>query len=576
MNAKAVCESQNVLGRFFQSYNIGKTCGYDELFSNRDGACLWLPDRSIRAVGHDDICNTLKDLILRRQQAGYRRDVHVPHTATYWMEENDTVACGTWDLFSFVFSGEESDPKLEYVYGRTDVKFVCEENRWKILNMDWYEITSFVPWSYDPRKDGGLQTDLSALAVPVYAGNTAPTDFYKIQNVLTRFVHNNREHAIEDIFARNNEISFSMPPLTNATITGTEEVKKELLRLKKMEKENRGKYLFVPTTSAPVIEVGEDGNTAVGQWTMSAYSFLGEAYGLDKDHYLFVRRIGIVNATFVKEDGEWRMQSFASSILLELPAEPYDGTYIPGRPVNGRGYHRMARPDNQWKPALPKMGGDYPEDAVTVEGMMARWVNAYRTGSMVEYINKNMLNDEYEISFTSRGQGLLSPPVVGKEAMIEFFTRPAFQYHHQQVTCHGGMSPDVEFSMDGRFATVNYFDFNTSAYMPEMNYGKDTTVTLEVPDDFNADTTPFEHTPCVYQFSVYEHTFAKVNNEWKHIGVYWETLVRLNDICLAGKTSRGWAGLITDFKYPKIGQKYEYSGVKKVPNKNNKGHEELA
>lgn len=564
MNAKAVCESQNAFGRFFQNYNTGKKEGYEELFSKKSEACLWMPDRSIRAVGCENICSTIRTLMQQREAEGFRRDLHVPHTATYWSEEDGTIICGTWDLFSFVFSGEKNSPKLNYVYGRTDVKFVFEEERWKIWNMDWYEITSFVPWSYNPMKDYGLMTDPAAISSPEYIGKTTASDFYKIQNVLTRFVHNNREHAMEDTFAVNSNVSFCMPPLTSQTVVGASEVEKELLRLANMEKENRGKYLFVPTTSAPVIEVDEEGMAAVGQWLMSAYSFLGEAFGLDKDHYKFVRRIGVLKASFVKEDGEWRIRDFGCSILMELPEEPYDGTYIFGKPVNGRGYHRMARPENQWKPALPKMGGEYPEDAVVVEGMMAHWVNAYRTGSMVDYINNNMLNDEYEISFITRGQGLLAPPIVGKEAMMAFFTRPAFQYHHQQVTCHGGMSPDVEISMDGRFATVNYFDFNTSAYIPDMNYGIETTATLEVPDDFNADTTPFEHTPCVYQLSVYEHTFAKVNGEWKHIGVYWETLVRLNDICLAGKASRGWAGLVTDFKYPKIGQKYEYSGIKKV------------
>lgn len=564
MNATAICESQNTFGRFFQMYNLGKAEMAKDLFSHSEDACLWLPDRNICAKGHDSICAALAAMSQQRAAAGYRRDLHVPHTAVYWMADEEKTVCGTWDLFSFIFSGGEDSPKLEYVYGRADVKFTREDDRWKILEMDWYEISSFVPWDYRTENDRGLGTDAAKLPLPAeYTGKTTPSDFYAIQNVLTRFVHNNRQYALEDTFSQSDSIAFRMPPLVPDMATGHAAVEKELNRLNKMEKENRGKYLFVPTTSAPVIEVSGDGSTARGQWIMSAYSFLGEAFGLSEEEYKYIRQIGILRASFVREQNQWKMQEFDCDTLLELPAQPYDATYVPGKPVNGRGYHRMARSTNQWKPALPKMGGDFPEDAVELEGIMAYWVNAYKTGTMTDYYRTKMENDEYEVSFYSRGQGLQSPPVVGKEAMLEFFSRPAFKYHHQQVTCHGGMSPDVEISEDGRFATVNYFDFNTSAYLPEMNYGKDTTVTLEVPEDFNADTTPFEHTPCVHQFSVYEHSFAKVDGVWKHIGVYWETLVRFNDILLAGKDSRGWAGSVTDFKYPKIGEKYEYSAKRK-------------
>ena len=565
MKAKKVCEAQNAFGRFMQLYNLGQVQLAAPLFCSSPQVSLWLPDYDISAIGPEAVAAALKKLSDSRRTSGYRRDVHVPHTAVYWMSEDGTTVMGTWDIFTYLFSGPDTAPKIEYVYGRTDVQFAEEDGVWKILNLDWYQISSFVPWDYDPAQDDGLCTDLDALPLPpAYIGKTSPSDFYKIQNILTRFIHNNRRHAMEDTFAQEHPICFRMPPLTPDFVRGHEAVAQELGRLRQLEEKNIGKYVYVPTTSAPVIEVSEDGETAEGQWMMASYSFEGEAFGKPAGQYDFVRRLGILRASFVKEHGSWRMTAFDCDTLLRVPAMRFDADYIPGRPVDGKGYMRMARPESQWKPALPKLSGDFPDDAVLLEGQMAYWINAYRRGEMPAYIKEHMVNDEYEIGFTSRGQGLEAPPVVGTESMLARFTMPAFQYHHQQVTCHGGMCPDVEITEDGRYATVTYFDYNTSAYIPTMNYDKADTVTLHVPDNFDADSSPFEHTPCVHQFSKYEHTFAKVNGEWKHLWCNWETLVRLRDICLAGKESRGWAGSVTQFKYPAIGQKYEYSPIRKA------------
>lgn len=567
MNSKIAIELQNTFGRFIQLYHLNRLDLAAPLFA--ENGHLWLPDRNIDAVGVEAVTAALAQMQAARIAKGVRRDVHIPHTPAYDTADNDTVGLGTWDVHSFDFTptADETNYLLEYIYSRIDCKFVQEDGMWRFLELDWWDVGSFMPWKYDPSKDEGLWKPLSELPLPpAFGGRTTVHDFYAIQNVLTRYVHNNRKYAMEDAFADRDDISLRMTPLTLQPVRGRAAVAAELKRLDELEKKNIGKYIFVPASSSPVIEVSEDGEHADAQWMASCYSFWGEAFGITEKPYQFIRRAGLITASFVRQADQWRILSLDINILMALPALPYDSHCEPGKPANGKRYQRMGLSENRWKPALPKMGGDYPEDMPFIESRMAYWVNAYRRGEYMKYLDENMINDEHEIMFQSRMMGRCAPPVIGTDAMRERFQMGVFQYHHQQITNHGGMSPNIEISTDGRYATMSLFDMNTTAYIPEKNsnFSNDNSVTLNIPDDWNADNSGFDNVPCYLQFSVYQVAFAKVDGVWKHIKVDWETVGSLPDIYLAGKHSRGWAGAVTDVKYPALFEKYRYSPVRKL------------
>lgn len=562
--ADLICQAQNTLGRFLQLYDLGRIADTKVLFSREGEVSLWLPDRDIQARGYQGVCQALDTLDRQRRELGYRRDLHVPHTPGYKTSDDGSLVLGTWDVFSFPISQREGGDILEYVYARIDATFRPEVEGVKFLRLDWYEISSFVPWQYHRQKDEGLSlARQEGLYPPGYVGKTGAEDFYEIQNTLTRWVHNNFKYALEDAFCEREDISLCMPPFIPEPALGRDQVRGALERLKQMQTQNLGKYIYVPSTSAPVIEVAPDGVSAQCQWLLSAYTFVGEAMGCSRESYGFIRRIGLLRADFVRENQKWRLHHLNTVTLLCLPEIPYDAYADFGGDGSRKRYQRMMLEENKWKPALPKLGGCYPQDAPVLETMMAMWVNAYRCGTITEYIMEHMVNDEFEIGFSSRGLGRQAPPVVGTHAMLERFAMPAYEYHHQQVTCHGGMSPDVEISGDGKYATVRVFDLNTTAYVPDMNATTKGTVTLNVPAGFSADSTEFEHTPSLYQLSIYEHTFARVDGQWKHIWVNWESLAYLPDLALAGRDSRGWAGCVTDEKFPTLWGKYHYSPLKK-------------
>lgn len=566
MNAKYAIELQNTFGRFIQYYHLNRLDLAEELFA-KEGH-LWLPDRNIDAVGIDAIKEALRGMQEERIALGIHRDCHIPHTPAFDTVENDTVGLATWDIHSFKFTETHNDSHLvEYIYARIDCKFVEEDGMWKFLELDWWDVGSFMPWKYEPEKDEGLWKEMAELPLPAaFGGNTTTRDFYAIQNVLTRYAHNNRKYAMEDTFANREDISFRMTPITQEKVCGHAAVAAEMERLTELEKQNIGKYIFIPASSSPVIEVAEDGQSAKGQWMASCYSFWGEAFGIMEKPYQFIRRAGLITADFVKDHGEWRIKDLDINILMALPAIPYDSHCEPAKPENGKRYQRMGMSENRWKPALPKMGGDYPEELPFIESQMAYWVNAYRRGEYMDYLDEKMVNDEHEIMFQSRMMGRMAPPVIGTEAMRKRFSMGVFHYHHQQITNHGGMSPDIQISADGRYATMSLFDMNTTAYIPEnnSNFANDGSVTLNIPEDWCADNSGFEHVPCYLQFSVYQVAFAKVDGVWKHIKVDWETVGSLPDIYLAGKHSRGWAGSVSDLKYPKIFEKYQYSPLRKI------------
>lgn len=566
MNSKIAIELQNTFGRFIQYYHLNRLDLAVPLFA-RD-AHLWLPDRKIDAVGIAAVTTALEAMQATRIAKGVKRDVHIPHTPAFDTAENDTVGLGTWDVHTFDFTPTSGGSDLiEYIYARIDCKFTLEDGVWKFLELDWWDVGSFMPWRYNPAKDEGLWTSPDTLPLPpAFCGKTTAGDFYAIQNVLTRYAHNNRKYAMEDTFAEREDISLRMAPLTQQAVRGRDAVAAELRRLDALEAENLGKYIFVPASSSPVIEVSEDGLSADGQWMASCYSFYGEAFGIEEKPYQFIRRAGLITASFVKQNDRWRIKDLDINILMALPALPYDSHCEQGKPAGGKRYQRMGMNENRWKPALPKMGGDYPDDMPFIESRMAYWVNAYRRGEYLQYLDDNMINDEHEIMFQSRMMGRNAPPVIGTDAMRTRFQMGVFKYHHQQITNHGGMSPNIEISADGRFATMSLFDMNTTAYVPEANsnFSNDDSVTLNIPDDWSADNARYANVPCYLQFSVYQVAFAKVDGVWKHIKVDWETVGSLPDIYLAGRHSRGWAGAVTDVKYPAIFEKYRYSPIRKV------------
>lgn len=566
MNSKIAIEMQNTFGRFIQLYHLNRLDLADSLFA--ESAHLWLPDRGIDAEGIDSVRCALKQLQETRIALGSHRDIHLPHTPAYDTTEYDSVGLATWDIHTFEFANtKDGRDAVEYIYGRVDAKFVNESGVWKFAELDWWDVGSFVPWDYNEEEDDGLRTSPHVFSLPpAFSGKTTVRDFYAIQNVITRFAHNNRKYAMEDAFANRDDISYRAMPVSPETARGRAGVAAALERMNEMERINLGKYVYVPATSAPVIEVCEDGQSAHGQWMASCYTVEGEAFGIQGIPYRFIRRAAILKASFVKENGQWKIKDYDVNILMAMPAIEYDSTCMPINPTEGMRYQRMGLSENRWKPALPKMGGDFPDDLPYLESFPARWVNAYRRGEYVEFLKKNVFNDEHDVYFHSRARGRNASQIIGSEAMLEFFSMGVFHYHHQQITNHGGVAPDIEISADGRYATISLFDMNSTAYDPAKNRsdGNENGLTLNVDADWNADNSGYEHTPSRFQFSVYQFSMAKVDGVWKIIHVDWETVGSLPDQKLAGKRSRGWAGSITDLKYPKLFEKYQFSPKRKI------------
>ncbi|MBQ6478543.1 MAG: nuclear transport factor 2 family protein [Erysipelotrichaceae bacterium] len=552
MNGKIVIEMQNAFGRFIQLYHLNRLDLATDLFAKNGH--LWLPDRNIDASGTEAIKKALKQMQEERIALGSQRDIHMPHTPAYDTIENDTVGVASWDLHSFEF---DSQDKVVYVYARIDAKYIEEDGKWRFLELDWWDVEAFTPWDYDVNADDGKWQDLSGFCLPpAYEGDTTCRDFYQIQNTLARYSHNNRKYAMEDTFANREDISYRALPLTPDFVTGRKAIEEELKRLNRMEEENIGKYVYVPATGGPVIEV--KGEKAHAQWMASIYTFEGEAFGIKELPYRFIRRIGLWNTVFVKENGEWKLKDSDIQILFRVPEIDYDSFCALENASNEKWYQRQGLSENRWKPAMPKMGGDFPDELPFFETFLARWVSSYKRGVIYEFIQDNCLNDEREMIFLSR-KGRSPLTLVGTDLVLGYFSKGVFRYHHQQITNHGGMSPDVQISTDGRFATLNLFDMNSTAYDPKRT----NETTIDISSDWNQENSGYEHTPCRYQLSVYELSFAKVDGVWKLIKVDWETVGSLPNIYLEGKKSRGWAGSKSQQRYPALFEKYEYCKERK-------------
>lgn len=559
MNSNIIACLQNTCGRFMQYYNLNRGDLLPELFSRQENVHLRIPDRHLEATGYQDVALLLRELIHRREERGIFRDVHIYHSPAYKISEDEQIGYAVLDTYSFEIIRTADGPKTEYYYTRLDCRFVSEAGTWRFIDLDWWEVMSFVPWDYALDRDEGRDIDMRRIpAPPLPSSSIMGKDFYEIQNVLTRFVQNNRRYAIEDTFAHQENISFRVPVIFPESKVGRAAVGDALREMEAMEKINLGKYVFVPAVSTPVIDVAPNGQTACGQWMALIHMVQGEAFGVSTAPYHYIRRVGLVRCEFVKENGNWMMRSFDMDTLLTLPYLPYD----PNSDM-GRRYQRMGLEENNWRPAPPKMGGVFPDDMAEIELMMPMWVNAYRRGDYPAHLKEHCFNDEYETVFTSRLMGRSAPPIVGSAAMLERFSMPTFEYHHQQPSYHTGMCPVIDISADGRYGTIQYFDLNTTPYVPQKNEKENTPYAIQ--SGWNADDSGADHVPCYTQLCKYEHHFAKVNGEWKHIKIDFEAILTLPDFETRGKASRGWAGAVTDFKYPALFEAYEYSPERKIP-----------
>ena len=569
MNANVSCGMQNLIGRFLFNYNLGHPEASLSLFAG--GAHLRLPDKGLEATGAEGIGKVLKTLgDYLRDGAPVHRNLHLTGSPVTLPDADGKGGKGKWDTYAFeIIDGDDGSKKIEYYFTRIDGDFVTEDGQLRIKDLDWYEIYSFVPWDYTEEGDEGLAFDWSALPpLPEHKRDISAADFYGIQNVLTRYVYNARKYAMIDTFSRRDDISFKMIPFSEEGVCGHDQVAAEIERLRKLEADNNGRYILVHPVSTPVIELSEDGQSAVGQWMSYMFTVLADAFGFPGTDNRLIKRIGLVRCEFVRENGGWRIKDFDLKTLLRCPVLEFNTWTEEGRPVKDKTFMRVGLSENQWVYARPKLGGNqqFQDELPTVEGIMAYWVNAYRRGELGDHIKKHMLNSETEAVFHSRMTGRNAAPVVGTKAVYDKFSKGNFLYHHQQPAFHGGINPDVEIDADGRRATVSYFDVSHTPYVPELNsnFGETKQIGYIAPEHFDMDNCGIEHVACVHRFANYCFTFAKVDGEWKHESVQFESLLTMPRLYTRGKESRGWAGCVTDVKYPDLWEKYDYRPERKV------------
>lgn len=533
MRTDAVVQMQNQAGRLLQYIASERFADIPGLFCRSDESILTMPDRKEYFKGYDNIETYFVKMAESARMANAPKAIYLTNTPAFHAPEDDILTKGVWEAYSFRIYPACNNEKAKYEFfsSRFDISFQKEENEYKIINMCWYELMSFLPIEYS--QTSTLELFKPALfEVPAPTGYLSPEDFVEIQRTMGRFMHNNRSEAFT-IFSDSDEISFRMSNVLQKTYTGRKGVIEALKALDELEADNGGKFVSIPFLTTPVVEIEPDGKHASGSWLVLCFDIKGEAFGREREKPEIVKVLGRLNQKFIKENGEWRILKYDLSTLTALPPL---ACLTPDRlPPAAEKYKYW-----DFAPQRTK-NKKSSSDVFEIESLLLHWTTGLKTGTLVEFTQKHMTCEK------SNWTVILGDYVMhGEKAVTDGLAKMDKEHHELEFKSpivHTGSTPVIEISQDGLTAEGIWFDHS---YTNVAQSGK----------DFRR---PFRY---MMNTCKYHHWFKKENGSWKLEKFTWDIIFSMEDYFHEPNTSSGWAGSGYKVPWPKPFEKYELGTTK--------------
>lgn len=448
----------------------------------------------------------------------------------------------------------------QYNAGNVDATanlFLQSEN----TRLTWMEMLSFQPKEYKASYADYFKalTVISEMTVPGQSGYATPTgkDYVEIQQVMNQFTQNNRKDAM-NLFASNEDISFYMGNLSYTSadlfgdgkaVTGQAGVSVKLAEMSEAEKANGYDFISIPFTSTPEILV--NGDTAIGTWMVQTVDVKAGYYGCeynslysdidsktkDMDAMIpVVRSICMATQEFVKENGQWKIQSYELNPLMTLPVEEYRWSNIAGF-----GHHSMQNAnadtsfpyinlDNEWTSVDDTY--DYQladaDDSMELQGYIARWANANKRRETLTFLDTLMAKDS-ELLYTFMKNSSSKPTVGYDNGVFAFMEKQTKNWNETLSIGHSGTTPLIYTYTDepGVEHAIGYWVDHSWTNLAQIFKLSVTSDTIEFMLNINR----------------YRHEFVKVDGEWKMLGFGFEPLIEIPKWKLEWKTCRGWGSL---------------------------------
>lgn len=516
---------QNTIGRFSQYYTAKKFRNIaEELFSHTSDVSFDAPDDHIHCTGYEAISSYFSGIPVPENE----QEILMTHTHGIRIAEDLQSAEITCMAYCFKTWPEE-DRKITAEYGckRLDADMVLENGKWKFRHANLYYFISLVPEKYDPSVNAvPCSDDWQTVLPPIQTGFTTAEDYVAIRQVQNRWCQNKRADGMA-LFSADSQVSFHHPQFLQKTAVGPEAVTAALETLDRLEEENDKKFIDIPMTTSGVIEVAEDGQSAVGTWLVITNQIIGPAFGQPEFYCPNHCRLGRFKQTFTKENGQWKILHFDLEYLLTLPENTFDRESSRMTPINKKG-------DNwQRPPAITGYTEKYYEDVLEIEQLICHWTYSLRNRSFAKFYyeyyareRKDLVEEGFE--YTGKMFGLTD----------------SFSFEQPKYAgLHSGTTPLVEISEDGQFATVDWLDYGFTS----------------LGEKFGFTENPFYANGSIAR---YEFQCVKCDGRWKMYRMQWQPFYRIRYLAkfwrFDYRTTKGWTGADTPARFPLPFQPYTY------------------
>lgn len=496
MDINMIACMQNVMGLFVQYIYLGQYDRCAELFAHNNDCRLHMPDEKRNLTG----CQNINQYFYEQQRAWEMkkipREIYILNTPAF--SADNEKGRGMWLAFTFKYLPEnKASVSVEPSFYRFDCDFVIEDDMVKISTMKWYRLMNWTDWKCSIKP--AVFSVENVYNAPVTLMNAQ--DFVEIENIVSRFTHTYMKET-KILFSENACSELLLSEHMSGKACGYDEIVRAAEKLTCMDEDEL--LCCVPYTTAPVININNE--RARAQWLTMSFDLVSNT---DKKAAA-VRRIGIVDGVFIKENGKWKILKYNYNVR-----ESFQPSAL-----------KFTQCYKHWRPAAERFSKPAAaEDIFEIQSIMPQWTERLKIGRLQEFVPRYMSENKEELFFWLGDDE--KRIIHGYDGVMEDCRRMDDTYHnspYKTPIIHSAMTPLIEISDDGTMAYAQWMD-------------QCCTDTSQITGNY---TMPF---PAMVSGCKYQHIFRKEHGHWRLLKFMWNAWFSMEDIYADPASWSGWVAL---------------------------------
>lgn len=437
----------------------------------------------------------------------------------YYLSPDQKTGDMSCDTYTYRFYQEESEYYCQVIQKRAEAKFEENISGVQICYFTWYTIQKMKPWKY---KDNPFLSLGEYPSIPLRETKNVQ-DVLEIRNIQNLFFEH-RLHKVENLFSQNIVAELTIESLKLKKIKGRECISQKLNQVLAQEKLNHHCYYFLGITCEPVIEVAMDNRHAQGLFMTQIYQV--DAQAEDAKRWKLNRQMAWTRSSFVKEDGQWKINRMEIRNIICLPQVTYR---------NDQRFDKMGQSQEPWNIDQNLYGKIDLEASFAIENIVNRWVYSNRTGCMTKFAETYMKNPKNKNKMLIRSFGPASLKQSNYEEIQRKLGNMDKMYKNRFWSFHSPTTPVIWIDEDEVHAKATWFDLAATNLRSMMGETGETGIV-----------------PYMVFVNKYFHQFEKIEGKWYLIEFFNEPIIAIPDWELDMNHNGGYIDLENSKGYPEL------------------------